>query len=145
MNLDPITTALQAIEVDSSPLFNRVTHAVDPATVIENGVINTDVAFVVPLGEVATSDERTTGTFSQELTITFAVMIGVRAVNDRLGSDINARLNTIKTEMRKALLGMEIGPQYDEIEFAQGELVEFYKGGAFWMDQYTTNYLYEQE
>lgn len=145
MNLKLIEARIAELKLKGKPIFAEVTSALDPSQIVEDGMVTRDCAFVVPMAESAESDERTTGAYSQQITVSFGVMIGIRSFNDRHGKNINERLHTIKTELRKALLGWEIDPAYNEIELVQGELVAFLKGGAFWMEQYRTSYLYEQE
>lgn len=147
MNLDlaAIETRLKAIKIGGTPLFQQVLTALDPDTVIEAGAVTKDSAFVVPVRESAISNERTTGTFSQQTTTQFAVMIGIRSINDRLGQSINSRLRTAIIETRKALIGWQPDPELDPIEFNEGEIVAFLRGGAFWLEQYSTGYLFEQE
>lgn len=147
MNLDlnNITARLKAIEIDGVPLFEQVLTALDPETVIDAGGVARDSAFVVPMREFAQENERTTGTYSQQMTTLFAVMIGIRAINDRLGNTINDRLARAIKEVRKALVGWEPSEDLEPISFIEGEIVAFLRGGAFWMEQFSTGYLYEQE
>lgn len=147
MNLDlnQITERLKAIEVDGLPLFEQVLTALDPDTVIEAGAVARDSAFIVPMREFASENERTTGTYSQQMNTLFAVMIGIRAINDRLGSTINDRLAKAIKEVRKSLVGWQPSEDLEPISFIEGEIVAFLRGGAFWMEQFRTGYLYEQE
>lgn len=145
LDLKLISARLKAIEVDGAPLFQDVLTALDPETVIESGAVARDSAFVIPMREFAQENERTTGTYSQQMTTLFAVMIGIRAINDRLGSSINDRLARAIQEIRKSLIGFEPTNDLEPISFIEGEIVAFLRGGAFWMEQYRTGYLYEQE
>jgi hypothetical protein len=133
------------LKVNGQPLFKSVQTALDYETVIDRGVVSQDSAFVVPMGETALSDERTTGKFSQQFSYAFGVMISVRSYNDYLGKDINERLERIILETRKKILGWEPTPEHNEIEFIQGQLITFDKGGVFWLESYQTDYLFEQE
>ncbi len=147
IDLIEIENQLAAIKrTDDKPLFKKVATALDPESVIDEGSVRYDSAFVIPLRDGATTGERTTGSYSQQLQSQFAVMIGVRAINDRLGKNVNQRLRNAILATRKALTGYQPQDQnLDPIEFIEGEIVAFLKGGAFWMEQFKTSYIYEQE
>lgn len=145
MILALVEERLKLLEKDGKRVFHDVKTALDYQSVIERGAINQDCAFVVPMGETAKSDERTTGTFSQEFSYAFGVMVSVRAFNDYLGSNVNQRLESIVQSVRKSILGWEPTPDHNEIEFLEGQIITFGDGGAFWLESYQTDYLFEQE
>lgn len=145
MNLADVTARIKAIKTGNKPLFSTVLTALDPDVVIEDGIVRQDSAFVVPVREFAAENQRTTGIYSQEITVVFGVMIGLRSVNDRLGSNINERLQAAIKAVRASIVGWEPSTEHEPVALVEGEIVAFMKGGAFWMEQYKTSYLYEQE
>ena len=145
MNFELLEDRLAALTVSGSKVFSSVMTAVDPETVIRNGIVTRDTAFVVPMGEIDTAGQVNTYVASQDIQETVGVMIAIRSINDRYGKDVNARLNTIKKAVRNIITGWEIEQGYSSFVFTQGEVVEFLKGGVFWMEQYTTTYRFRKE
>lgn len=143
MNLAEITDRIANIQVDNKPLFTGVLTALDPDLVIKDGIVRQDTAFVIPVREAAPEGERQTYGYSQQIKVIFGIMIGVRSINDRLGSNINERLQRAIDEVRNAMLGWE-PTDHDPITFLEGEVVAFLKGGAFWMEQYQTSHIYDR-
>lgn len=128
-------------QLDTTGLFKAIHAATDPESVVESG-IKVDAAYIIPMRESATSDQRTTGTYSQEITAQFGIMVAVRSRNDRLGKDVNQRLAVIVNGLRNALTGFTM-PGKEPCVFIDGEIINISKQGAYWLDQYTINYLYE--
>jgi len=131
------------VDEQSNPIFARVSAAIDPEA-ITHTALTADQAYIVPLADSANPNTRTTGRFSQEINQSFAIIIAVRATNDRLGADVNDRLRTYKWAVRNALCGYDTTGTVDEISLVEGQVVAFTAGGVYWMDTYTTNYIQEQ-
>lgn len=143
--LDVVEQRLAALEVDGKKLFRNIEQAVDASTILDNTQVKADGAFVVPIDDGAQSNERTTGRFSQLIRERFGVLIACRSINDPLGSNVNRRLATMKKQVRAALAGYEPGGSYESIQFEQGSLFEFRKGGVLWIEEYSVEYIYEGE
>lgn len=143
--LDVVEQRLAALEVDGKKLFRNIEQAVDASTILDNTQVKADGAFVVPIDDGAQSNERTTGRFSQLIRERFGVLIACRSINDPLGSNVNRRLATMKKQVRAALAGYEPGGTYESIQFEQGQLFEFRKGGVLWIEEYSVEYIYEGE
>lgn len=143
--LDVIEQRLAAIEVDGNKLFRNIEQAVDASTILDNTQVKADGAFVVPIDDGAQSNERTTGRYSQLIRERFGVLIACRSINDPLGSNVNRRLVAMKKQVRAALAGFEPGGSYESIQFEQGSLFEFRKGGVLWIEEYSVEYIYEGE
>lgn len=143
--LDVIEQRLAAIEVDGNKLFRNIEQAVDASTILDNTQVKADGAFVVPIDDGAQSNERTTGRYSQLIRERFGVLIACRSINDPLGSNVNRRLAAMKKQVRAALAGFEPGGSYESIQFEQGSLFEFRKGGVLWIEEYSVEYIYEGE
>lgn len=140
-----IEDRLKGIKYQGKPLFKQVLTALDQDAVLNNGVVRQDAAFVLPMEEIA--DPSFTHDYEAEQIIEtrFGVMVSVRAVNDRLGRNINQRLQSIYKAVRRSLIGWEPQDGIDAITFTRGELVLFGNGGAFWLEEYQTKYTEKQE
>ncbi|MRJ40825.1 MULTISPECIES: phage tail terminator protein [Idiomarina] len=143
--LDVVEQRLAAIQVDGNKLFRNIEQAVDASTILDNTQVKADGAFVVPIDDGGQSNERTTGRYSQLIRERFGVLIACRSINDPLGSNVNRRLATMKKQVRAALAGFEPGGSYESIQFEQGSLFEFRKGGVLWIEEYSVEYIYEGE
>lgn len=142
MLLKDIKEHLQALTDDQgAPLIIEVLTAVDRSTVLDTGIVRRDAAFVVPIGEYGNGEFLYTGLDDQKIEVRFGVILAVRAINDRLGSDVNERLETMYRAVRKHLIGwVPDGDDADPIAFMDGEIMFFGDGGAFWFETYTTSY-----
>lgn len=140
---DVLETRIKEITKYGKPVFKKVLTAVDESVVIENGTLKYDAAFLIDTGESAVAPYDTTQLYSQQFNQNFAVVIAVRSLNDRLGTNVNTRLSTLKDALRSSLLGWTPDIRtYNEISFVRAELVTFVNGGAFWLEEYTTDYTY---
>jgi hypothetical protein len=139
---DEIEKRIVQLTFNNSILFQKVLTAVDPEVVMANGRVSFDTAFVVDMTETSNSDDDMTMYHSQSITHTFAIIIAVRSLNDRLGSNVNKRLANFKNTTRLALVGWSPDPAiYSEINFVRGETLSFENGGVFWLEEYKTEYL----
>lgn len=143
--LDAVEARLSTIEVDGKKLFKNIEQAVDASTILDSVQVKVDGAFVVPVDDAGQSNERTTGRYSQAIRERFGVLIACRSVNDALGSNVNRRLSAMKRHVRAALAGYEPGEPYESIQFEQGQLFEFRKGGVLWVEEFSAEYIYEGE
>lgn len=145
MNFSDLESRIQAIREDGQPVFRQVLTAVDQEAILNNGLVRHDAAFIVPMQESAPEGFLHTLTASQEVEMQFGVVIAVRALNDRLGRNVNERLQRIYKAVRRNLIGWEPPGTSEPIAFISGETILFGQGGAFWMDTYTTSYIETQE
>ncbi|QPG06559.1 hypothetical protein IT774_05140 [Salinimonas marina] len=140
MNYSDIENHLATLTHKGQTLFRQVITAVDQETVIANGLVRQDTAFVVPMSEQGNGEFIYTTAADQTVVVAFGVIVAVRALNDPLGRNVNERLQTIYRTVRRNLIGWTPDPSTDEIAFVEGELITFGQGGAFWMETYTTSY-----
>lgn len=145
MEFVDIEERLKAIKHEGKPLFKQVLTALDEDAVLNNGIVRHDAAFVLPMEESANPTFVHDFEPEQVIEARFGVMVSVRAVNDRLGRNVNQRLQTIYKAVRRSLIGWEPSTGVDAITFTRGELVLFGNGGAFWLEEYQTNYTEKQE
>ena len=145
MNFSDLENRIQNIEVDGKPLFRQVLTAVDQEAVLNNGLVRQDAAFIVPMQESAPDEFMHTFTTSQEVQMKFGVVISVREANDRLGRNVNDRIQAIYRAVSRNLIGWEPPGTNEPIAFESGETILFGQGGAFWMDTYNTSYIQNQE
>lgn len=143
MLLEQIEQRLESIEFDGKPLFSGVDQIIDPQTIVDANTVKKDAAFVVPVSDGADPNERTTGRFSQLLRPRFGILIVCRAVNDRMGKGVTKRLEFMKQQIRGALMGWTPDTNFEPIMLVEGNLLEFKRGGVFWMEEYVTETLYE--
>jgi hypothetical protein len=143
---DEIEKRIKQLTFNNSILFQKVLTAVDPDVVMANGAVKYDTAFLVDMAETSNDDNDMTMYHSQSITHSFAVVIAVRSLNDRLGSNVNKRLANFKNTTRLALTGWSPDPEiYSEINFVRGETLSFLNGGVFWLEEYKTDYLLRGE
>lgn len=141
MTFDDIETRIRAInDAEGNPLFSSVMTALDQQTVLSDGIVLRDSAFIVPVGEYGAQELEYTCRNDQSVTQKFAVIVAVRAINDRLGKNVNSRLETIYRTLRSNLIGWEPDDSVTPVIFVEGEIVYFAQGGAFWMETYSTTY-----
>lgn len=144
--LEHVELRLKNATLHNKKLFQKVLTAVDEELVVSNGTLKSDAAFVIATGETSAGPDDTTVIHSQQINFNFAVIIAVRSLNDKLGSNVNARLKTIKEETRKQLLGWTPDAhEFNEISFVRAEAISFVNGGLFWLEEYTTDYLYRSD
>jgi vacuolar-type H+-ATPase subunit E/Vma4 len=145
MNYEALEDLLGAIQLNGSNVFADVMTAVDEQTVIKNGIVKRDSAFVIPMADEARGEAIHTMYHAQDIATTVGIIYSVRAINDVYGRNVNSRLKTIKDAARKAIAGYQIDELHDPFNFASGEGIAFMKGGIFWMDIFTTTYRFDQE
>lgn len=97
-------------------------------------------AYVLPLAETAAPNAYASGAVSQEVTLSIAVVIICRAVQDPAGAAAIADLAALRRAVRDALLGWEPEGAADGFEFAGGELLRAEAGAVWWQDTFTTSY-----
>ncbi|QSX32458.1 hypothetical protein JYB87_11840 [Shewanella avicenniae] len=142
MLLRDITERLKTLtDQNGAPFITEVLTAVDRESVLDTGIVRRDAAFVVPIGEYGNGEFLYTGLDDQKIEVRFGVILAVRAVNDRLGQNVNERLEAMYRAVRRHLIGWTpTANDADPIAFVDGEIIFFGQGGAFWFETYTTSY-----
>jgi hypothetical protein len=134
---------VKGLSYENKSLFNMVLSAIDPETVITNGKIHQDTAFIVELSEAGADPQDQTMVHQQNITYTFAVLMAIRNPNDPLGKNAPAKLQKFKQITRDAIAGWSPDPAtYTPITFIKAEPLIYLNGGVFWMETFTTDYIY---
>ena len=80
------------------------------------------------------------GAHSQIVTTRFAVEIMVtNSTSPATGGEAQADLETVREEIKAALMGWQPTPEHAPCEFTSGQMVEFAGNLAIWRDTYTTS------
>jgi len=93
-------------------------------------------AFVIPLSESA-EDNQFAGSHLQNLTQQWGVLLAVKAVRTT-ASDQSAELQTLRLQIRAALIGWTPSAERTEFNFTSGSLLGADAGMLLWQDEFTT-------
>lgn len=137
--LTTVASTLSALELSGSPLFKSVEGAAEFACVQES-LKRVPAAFVLPLREVATSNELLGGSVLQAVREQFAVVVAVSNLRDARGDAAKAQLATIKPLVMGALLGWVPVADYEPIEYVSGQLLRLDKTTLWWQWVFVTGY-----
>lgn len=136
-----IEARLKSLTVEGETVFKTIESATNLDSVIKNGRITADTAFVIPMTERGAAQQLNTYRFQQQVSTSVGVVIACRSINDRLGSDAIERMESLKVHVRNHLLGWE-PDNMEALLFDQGRIVSFSKTAAFWLEQYRSRYTF---
>lgn len=101
-------------------------------------------AYVLPLSETATPAELHDSD-EQRIEARFAVELMVKhAAQAASGGPAQEELETLREEIKAALIGWQPGALFTPVAFAAGRLLDFSGGLAVWRDEFTTAYYTEE-
>lgn len=133
---------LSAIQAQIKPLFKQVQGAANVKNAIARpiSVKNSPLAFVCPIGERPTNNERELdiGQPLQQVLVSFGVVIGVASINDATGDKALETLETVRAQLQTALLGFSPAGDFEPIVLGNSDLVGFADGGLWWLDRFST-------
>jgi hypothetical protein len=127
---------LEKIKTDFKDDFKQIGGTLD-FSALRDGQVATPSVFVMPITETASPNERING-ISQNVKEEVAVVIAIRAPNDRSGFKANDELLEIRETLRLKILGWEPFER-GAVEFVRGDLVDIENGYVWWRDVYQTN------
>lgn len=134
MILDIVTRLKQEVGRD---VLRAVEGALDLAAL--DGAPQAPCAWAIPVGDSAKPSGMAT-IVSQMVTEQFAIVIAVKAPNDKTGAKGVDALGAIRDAVRAALLGWA-PPGREPIEYRGGRLIDLKAGTVWWLDQYVTETL----
>ena len=94
-------------------------------------------AFVLPMGEHAEANQMT-GRHTQLLHQSWGVILTLKAVRTS-ANDQSAELQTLRAQIRSALMGWTPDADTAPLEFATGQLISLESGLLLWQDDFTTS------
>lgn len=97
-------------------------------------------AYVLPLAETASPNARATGGHLQQVSISIAVVIICRAVQDPSGAAAVTDLAALRLATQDALLGWTPEGAASGYDYSGGELLRAEAGTIWWQDTYTASY-----
>lgn len=137
-----ITTRVEALkDAQGKPLFASVKSAVDMVSEMQKPLNVATIAFIVPLEEVPSINQREMGYALQNVNQTFGVLIGLR-IGGR-NEDDSDKLEVLRTALRNSLFGWRLNREYTPLLLATSNLQQLQERQLFWMDRFTTEHLEE--
>lgn len=137
-----ITTRVEALkDAQGKPLFASVKSAVDMVSEMQKPLNVATIAFIVPLEEVPSINQREMGYALQNVNQTFGVLIGLR-IGGR-NEDDSDKLEVLRTALRNSLFGWQLNGEYTPLLLATSNLQQLQERQLFWMDRFTTEHLEE--
>lgn len=128
----------QIIEkLNATAAFTRVADSVALSELSAKLIHGQSAAWVGELSSVPGQNNRDIGEPIQFEQQVYGVVIGVRSVNDPLGSRAKLTLQTKRLAVRQQLFGWS--PEgYDAFLLAGAELLTFSEGALFWVERFQT-------
>lgn len=127
-------------ETIDTTVLRRIEGALDFAGLKPTAPPQAPSAFVIPVTESARPNSLTTGV-AQMVSVTIAVLIVVKAVNDPAGRRNVDAFDGPRQAVRGALLGWPPSEAHTPLEYARGRMDLIGDGLAWWRDEFTTTSL----
>ena len=131
MNTAPIIARLQA-QCNGFKYTGGVLDLTEPTLLAPNY----PGAFVIPLGESA-DPNILAGSHLQRLHQQWGILLAIKSMRTS-ATDQSAELQTLRVQVRSALMGWAPDTASDPLEFSSGSLVSLEAGVLLWQDEYTT-------
>lgn len=129
-------------DVSGTP-FALVEGAISLAAVKDRPTVM-PAAFVIPLRDASSGNQRATGGVLQATAADIGVVIIFENLASPLGDPAADELESLKAWVRARLIGLEVG-DCDPIEHIEGELVKARSGVVWWQETFGTSFLQEAE
>ena len=133
MDLALIITRLDT----TATTLDLVAGTMDLATVV-NAPKRKPAGYVIPLSETAGPNTLGSGATSQEVVEHFGVLLAVSNLRDARGEQANADLETVRLDVRAALLGWAPASTHDPIIFTGGRVMQINQQVIWWQDEFST-------
>ncbi|MGE4501983.1 MAG: hypothetical protein AB7D03_03835 [Thiomicrospira sp.] len=135
----------QMIEkLNATGAFNRVSDSVALSELSAKLIHGQSAAWVGELSSVPGQNTRDIGEPIQFEQQVYGVVIGVRSVNDPLGSIAKQTLQAKRLAVRSELFGWS-PDDYDPFLLAGAELLTFSEGALFWVERFQTQRMISKE
>ncbi|HAF00386.1 MAG TPA: hypothetical protein DCG63_03740 [Methylophilaceae bacterium] len=136
MDLNPIIDRLK----NNVAIFKLVGGSADIPSA-EERLLNHPAAFVLPLNEVASSNQLAFSAISQLVTVNFGVLVAVRNVSDATGLASLTDLEAIRRSVKTQIMGWQPEADFEPITYVSGGLLKLSDDAVlWWMDSFTTAY-----
>lgn len=103
-------------DVNDEPLFPVVGSAMTVAAVFDSGLRQAVELYVVPLDSTFSKASNDLGPISQQGMEGFAVAVGIKTYNDARGASGNAKIDSLKKEVLRCLIGYSPADNMERIE-----------------------------
>ncbi len=137
MNINIVIAQLRA----RAPLFDqRVGGAAKFEGILpEAANLRMPAAYVLPLDEQPQEQSSKNG-YQQTIGERFAVVVAMSNVADERGQQPTVDLDTIRKALFRALLGFQLGEDYDVITFEGGELLHLDRARLYYQFEFSAEY-----
>ncbi len=116
---------------DGQTPFPVVSGAGTVAAVFEQGVVAEMELYVIPLPSSYQRATQDLGPICQQGVEQFGVAVGIKTYNDARGASGSSRIDSVKNELRRALVGWQPEGATDRVELAGSEPLGM-KKETFW-------------
>lgn len=131
-----LTLVQDRLKAKCLPPFVAIEDGVSPAAIKTS--VQSPIAFVIPLRDIAVKGPRSTGPHRHEVTHRFGVLIFLRLYSDPRGGKKIAPLQTLRQSLKDALLNWAPSPDHTAIFFEEGGLDRIEAGEVWWLDSFST-------
>lgn len=139
MNLSTVVTTLSAI----TEIAGRVAITPDLESATDYIYGNAPACVVVSPAESADPTNHVVGGVRQTVSLSFGVLVTVNYAGTAGEKAAMTELETLVALVQGALIGMELGPEYDPLLFTGGRIVVADQSRLAWLCEYQTTYLLE--
>ena len=143
MDLGPIVQRV----VDRVPAARRARFAISlPAALQDAAAAGTGElwVYVVP-GSISANQNDAAGAVSQQVTVSFSVVVIVKNVRDARGDGASDQLNGLLGPLRKVLQGWAPPWANTPVELSRGRIAGFSDFVSVWQEDFLTGYLESNE
>lgn len=128
MKLSNIVQTLRQL----SPSFEgRIGGAAEFSVIKDAAFLRLPAAYVVPLDDRA-EDNKSQTDYWQDVTEGFGVIVVLKPLDERGQHEAYDIVEDIKTELWRALLGLEVSPAHHPIQYDGGDLLDLDRGRIFY-------------
>lgn len=136
-----IDLVVQRIRTAPDNPFQEIGTSLDLAAIVKAPPARDKVAFVWPVA-ASGAPNQLVNAHRQRIAESVGVTIFLRRHGDQRGAEKADQLVTIYTWLRKALIGAQIDPAYEPLEFQMAGLDLMKDGYVFWTEQFTTAHIH---
>jgi len=128
-------------DAQGKPLFASVKSAIDIVSEMQKPLNVSSIAFIVPLEESPSGNQRDMGLALQKINKTVGVLIGIRTAGRN--EDDSSKLELLRQTLRNSLYGWQVDTNHSPFLLAASNLQQLQERQLFWMDRFTTEH-YEE-